>query len=106
MGEHLREFLRAEFLALAFLGSLVALTFWPPTERTKAAINLVIGTVISVASSPAIIVGIAWMWPTLPAEFPVQGAVYFWIGVLGMKIVPVAAQWIERFKSAKIPGGE
>lgn len=109
MGEPLKElseFIRAEFLALAFLGAIVALSFWPAADRRKAALNVFVGTVISGASSPATLAGIRWMWPDLPVESPIIGAVYFWFGLLGMQIVPVVAAIVQRFKSAKLPGVE
>lgn len=92
------DIIRSEFLALAFAGSLIAQSFWPPTGRAKVAINIAIGTVISCASSPLIVALASWKFPTLPAEAiaPLQAATYFWFGLLGMQAVPLAIKVIKK----------
>lgn len=104
--KELSDAFRSEFLALSFLGALIALSFWPVADRRKAAINVAVGTVISGASAPALLALIAWMWPTLPIGSPMIGAVYFWFGLLGMHIVPVVLAVLNRYKAAKPPGVE
>lgn len=109
MSEAIDAILRAlklELLAWAFLGALIALSFWEPANRTRAVINVVTGTVISAASAPAVYAIVLWHWPDFPVVVAVLGALYFWIGLLGMKIVPIISAVIERFRSAKPPGVE
>lgn len=95
--------LRADLLALAFLGSLVALSFWPPQDRRQAIIKVGAGTCISAASSPAIYYAILWEWPTFPIETAILGTLYFWVGLLGMKLVPLVFGLVERFAKNKVP---
>ena len=95
--------LRTDLLALAFLGSLVALSFWPSQDRRQVIIKVGAGTCISAASSPAIYYAILWQWPTLPIETSILGTLYFWVGLLGMKLVPLAFGLIERFTKSKVP---
>lgn len=97
----LASILKGEWLALAFLGALVALSFWPEQDRRKAVANVAAGTIISAATAPAAYYLILWAWPTFPADGPaawaVPAALFFWTGVLGMKLVPVALSVVERF---------
>lgn len=104
--KELSDAFRSEFLALSFLGALIALSFWPVADRRRAAINVAVGTVISGASAPAILALISWFWPTLPISSPIVGAVYFWIGLLGMHIVPIVIAILNRYKTANPPGVE
>ena len=109
MGDPLKtlsDAFRTEFLALSFLGALIALSFWPVADRRQAAINVAVGTVISGASTPALLAVVGWMWPTLPIESPIVGAAYFWFGLLGMHIVPVVAAILKRYRALKPPGVE
>lgn len=94
----LAAFVRTEFLALAFLGALIALSFWPPLNRRGAAIAVGAGTVVGCVSAPIPIGLIEWLWPEFPLTLQVQGAFSFWLGLLGMKIVPKAAELLDRFK--------
>lgn len=98
--------LRADLLALAFLGSLIALSFWPPQNRRQAIANVCAGTVISASSAPAIYFSILWEWPTFPVETAIMGALYFWIGLLGMKLVPIAFGLVERLTKSKTQEAE
>lgn len=102
--KEIAEMFRAELLALAFLGALVALSFWAPADRRTAIINVMAGTIISGASAPGIYAIVLWKWPEFPAEISILGALYFWLGLLGMRLVPVAASLIDRLRGAKIPG--
>ena len=104
--KELSDAFRSEFLALSFLGALIALSFWPAAGRRQAAINVVVGTIISGASAPALLAIIAWIWPTLPIGSPMIGAVYFWFGLLGMHLVPIISTILNRYKSLKPPGVE
>lgn len=94
------------FLALAFCGALIALSFWPPTTRAKLVANVFIGTMISATTVPAISVVIEYFFPSFPQSIFIVGPAYFWCGLLGMKLVPVAARLVDRLKSLKIPGVE
>lgn len=96
--------IRADLLAWAFLGSLVAMSFWAPQDRRRAIINLAAGTCISATSAPAIYFGILWKWPTFPVEVAILGALYFWVGLLGMKLVPLVFGLIERLLKNKPAG--
>lgn len=93
--------IRGEWLALAFMGALVALSFWPEQDRRKAVANVAAGTVISAATAPAAYYLILWFWPTFPTEGPVAWAIpaalFFWCGVLGMKLPPILLSLVERF---------
>lgn len=102
--KEISEVFRSELLALAFLGALVALSFWAPADRRTAIINVLAGTIISGASAPGLYAVVLWKWPEFPAEVSILGALYFWLGLLGMKIVPIAASLIERLRGAKLPG--
>lgn len=87
---------KAEFLAAAFSGALVALQFWPPSSRKAAFTNVAVGTTISISSVPGFLHLAAWQWPTLPVDV-ITGAVYFWTGLLGMQIVPIMAGIVQKF---------
>lgn len=102
--KNIASLLRADLLALAFLGALVALSFWPPQDRRQAIIKVGAGTCISAASSPAIYYAILWEWPTFPVETAILGTLYFWVGLLGMKLVPLAFGIVERFTKSKASG--
>jgi hypothetical protein len=95
---------RSDLLALAFLGALMALSFWPPENRRQAAVKVTVGTVISGASAPGLYAVIVWKWPDFPVETAILGMLYFWIGLLGMQLVPLASSILNRLRAAKIPG--
>ena len=94
--------IRLGFLALAFAGALTALSFWPANTFWRILANLAIGTTISAVSSPAIMEIVVWMWPTFPASDSVYGIVYFWLGLLGMQLVPSVLFILNRFKDIRI----
>jgi Na+/proline symporter len=93
--------IRGEWLALAFMGALVALSFWPEQTRRRAAASVAAGTVISASTAPAAYYLILWYWPTFPSEGPIAWAIpaalFFWCGVLGMKLPPLMLSLVERF---------
>lgn len=102
--KNIASLLRADLLALAFLGALVALSFWPPQDRKRAIINVAAGTSISAASAPAIYFALLWQWPSFPIETAILGALYFWIGLLGMKLVPLVLGLVDRLTKNKSEG--
>lgn len=97
----LSSILRGEWLALAFMGALVALSFWPEQTRRKAAASVAAGTVISASTAPAAYYLVLWYWPTFPTEGPIAwaapAALFFWFGLLGMKLPPLVWSFVERF---------
>lgn len=95
--------LRADLLALAFLGAMVALSFWPAQDYKKAVANVIAGTLISAATAPAVYLAAIWAWPSFPVEAPILGALYFWMGLLGMKLVPLALSLAEKFAKKTEP---
>ena len=93
----LLSMMRADLLALAFLGALIALSFWPAQDRKKAVANVVAGTAISATTAPSVYFGIMHFFPEFPVETPILGALYFWMGLLGMKLVPIVLSLVEKF---------
>lgn len=102
------DFMRAEFLALAFMGSLFALSLWPQSSRNKALVKVFVGVGISCSSTPAII----WVTKVYVPSFPDEGlywvgcAMFFWIGFLSSQIARSLAEGIKRLPKAKLPWGE
>lgn len=97
---------RSELLALAFLGAIIALSFWPAETIRKAAIKIGVGTTIAGASAPAVYSVVLWKWPDFPVEVAILGALYFWLGLLGMQIVPVVTAVLNRLRTTRMPGAE
>lgn len=103
--KELGEMVKPLFLALAFVGALFALSFWPPSTKTKAFINVLIGTVGAVLSVPFVMELARWSWPSLPEWSNLaQGGIYFWTGLLWMQCVPVVAFLLGRLKNLTLPG--
>ena len=98
----LSDMFRSELLALAFTGSLVAQSFWPSTSSRAAIVTVLTGTVVSSITAPAIVTFLEWRWPGFPHSL--QGAIHFWAGLMGMHLVPIIAQLLNRLKDAKLPG--
>lgn len=97
---------RSELLALAFLGATIALSFWPEESVKRAAVKVGVGTAIAGASAPAVYSVVLWKWPDFPVEIAILGALYFWLGLLGMQIVPVVSAVLNRLRSTRMPGAE
>lgn len=93
---------RLDLLALAFAGALTALSFWPTASLFRALLNLAIGTTISAVSVPALIEIMLWFWPTFPSSPSIYGIAYFWLGLLGMQLVPVVLVILNRLKNIRI----
>ena len=102
--DELLKVVRPVFLALSFVGALIALSFWPAADRKKAAINVMIGTTISAVTVPAMLVIVRWLWPEFPDSPFLVGPIYFWMGLLGMHTVPLALILLNRLRDLKIPG--
>ena len=93
--------LKSDMVALAFVGALIAQSFWPSSSSRKAAVAVLIGTVMSGVTAPAIVSVLMWKWPGFPEA--VKGAVYFWTGLMGMQTVPVVAFLLNKLKESKLP---
>jgi Na+/proline symporter len=93
---------KSELVALAFAGSLIAQSFWPSVSSRAALIAVSVGTVVSCATSPALVSFLEWKWPGFPHT--IQGAIHFWAGLMGMQIVPIVSHFLNKLKDAKIPG--
>jgi len=96
----------AFFCALAFGGALSSLAVWAPTTRGAAFAGLFAGTAISVVTAPVVApIMTAWLGPLvpIPAE-AIHGAAYFWIGLLGLKLVPIVLAAIKLLKSIRFGG--
>lgn len=111
MGEPIKEgidFIRSEFLAVAFIGSIIALSFWPPSTRTKAVIKVAVAVCISCFTSPAVIYGIYLFYPALPIEasFAIGLALFFWIALLSTHLVRTSVEVLKRAPKAKLPWSE
>lgn len=111
MGEPIKEgidFLRSEFLAVAFVGSIIALSFWPPSSRTKAVIKVVVAVCISCFTSPAVMYGIYLFYPELPVEasFAMGLALFFWIALLSSQLVMSSVEVLKRAPKIKLPGSD
>jgi len=100
--KQLMESLKSDVIAFAFVGSLIAQSFWPSSESRKAAVSVLIGTVVASTTAPAIMSVLLWKWPGFPEA--VRVAVYFWTGLLSMHLVPLAAFLLNRLKGANLPG--
>jgi Na+/proline symporter len=87
-------------VGFAFMGALFALTFWPQNSRRVAFSHVIMGTVISVVSVPGMVAFFAWKFPGFPTEPAIIGAAHFWMGLLGMQVVPVAASILGRLKNS------
>lgn len=111
MGEPIKEsidFIRAEFLAVAFIGSIIALSFWPPSTRTKAVIKVVTAVCISCFTSPAAMYAMYLFWPALPvqASFAIGLLLFFWIALLSTHLVRSSVEVLKRAPKAKLPWSE
>lgn len=111
MGEPIKEsidFIRAEFLAVAFIGSIIALSFWPPSTRTKAVIKVVTAVCISCFTSPAAMYAMYLFWPALPvqASFAIGLLLFFWIALLSTHLVKSSVEVLKRAPKAKLPWSE
>lgn len=111
MGEPIKEgidFIRSEFLAVAFAGSIIALSFWPPSNRTKAIIKIATAVCISCCTSPAVMYGIYLFYPALPIEasFAIGLALFFWIALLSSHVVKSSVEVLDRAPKAKLPWSE
>ena len=111
MGEPIKEgidFIRSEFLAVAFIGSIIALSFWPPSNRTKAIIKVVVAVCISCFTSPAAMYGIYLFYPALPVEasFAIGLLLFFWIALLSTHLVKSSVEVLKRAPKVKLPWSE
>lgn len=107
MEDHFKQLvgsLKSDTLALAFVGALIAQSFWPSSSSRKAAVAVLIGTIIAGVTAPAIVSVLVWKWPGFPEA--VKGAVYFWTGLMGMQTVPVVAFLLNKLKKSRLPGGD
>ena len=87
--KELADALRSGLLGVAFAGALAAETFWPAKSRWHAVGNVLTGTAISCYTAPLLVHLIVSQWPGLmTASGPISGALYFWLGLLGMQLVP------------------
>lgn len=86
------------FLAMAFAGAVAAESFWPSASIIRTVTNVVVGTAVSAASTPALLAVAAWKWPGLPDLTPVMGGLYFWVGLFGMQIVPLVSAYLNKLK--------
>jgi hypothetical protein len=102
------DFIRSEFLAVAFIGSIIALSFWPPSTRTKAAIKVAVAVCISCFTSPAAMYGIYLFYPELPtsASFAIGLALFFWIALLSTHLVKSSVEVLKRAPKTKLPWSE
>lgn len=94
----------AFFVALAFGGAVSALTVWPPKNKAIAVSNLFVGTLVSVATTPALMDALVYLVPNLPVSEGIRGAAYFWLGALGLKLIPIALSAVKLLKSIRIGG--
>ena len=111
MGEPIKEgidFIRSEFLAAAFVGSIILLTFWPPSSRTKAIIRVGAAICISCFTSPAAMYGMYIFWPSIPIEasFAIGLLLFFWIALLSSHLVKSSVEVLKRAPKAKLPWSE
>ena len=111
MGEPIKEsidFIRSEFLAAAFIGSIIALSFWPPSSRTKAIIKVVVAVCISCCTSPAVMYGLYLYFPDLPigSNLAIGLALFFWIALLSTHLVKSSVEILKRAPRAKLPWSE
>lgn len=99
MSDQLKELLdtvRPVFMALGFLGAMAAQSFWPPVSRLAGAYNCLMGTALTLITVPAGFEFARWLWPEMPAwSGYVQGAAYFWVGIAGMQLAPLAPAAIK-----------
>jgi len=100
------DFIRSEFLALAFMGSLFALSFWPQSTRKKAAFRVIVGAAISCTSTPIAIYALKSYAPTIPDDglYWAALACFFWAGFLSSHIARAAADAVRRLPRVKFPG--
>ena len=101
------DVLRSGFIAVAFAGALAAESFWPASSRMRTVANVGVGTMISCTTAPLLSYLVVRTWPDMLAEIPaLNGAIYFWLGLLGMQIVPVAAMMIRSVRTPWTNGGQ
>lgn len=105
MSDQLKELfdtVRPVFMALAFLGAMAAQSFWRPASLWAGAYNCLMGTALTLITVPAGFEFARWLWPEMPAwSGYVQGAAYFWVGVAGMQLAPLAPAAIKWFMSLR-----
>lgn len=106
MSEQLKEFLdmarEAWYVGVAFMGALVSQSFWQTAVGLRAVVNVMIGTMVSVFSAPAMAYALVYNWPDLAnGREAIAGALYFWCGLLGMHLIPLAAKLVESINVRK-----
>lgn len=95
--KELIDAMRGGLIGVAFAGALAAESFWPAQTIWRTVANVFVGTSISCATAPILIFLLLERWPALQdAQTVMAGALYFWIGLLGMQIVPLVQRIIKK----------
>lgn len=103
--ETLESALKNGGVGIAFAGALAAESFWPASSILRAICNVIVGTAISCYTAPVLLVFVVGLWPDLKAvRAALDGALYFWLGLLGMQLVP-AVQLFFRNRIKAAAGG-
>lgn len=85
------------FVSIAFAGALSAQSFWPASSILQTITSVLIGTTISCTTSPLISLFLIHNFQFLQdAQDIVHGALYFWIGLLGMQFVPTIRDALKK----------
>lgn len=89
-------------VGIAFAGALAAESFWPASTILREICNVIVGTAISCYTAPVLLVFVVGLWPDLKAvRGALEGAMFFWLGLLGMQLVPAVQLFIRnRIKAA------
>jgi hypothetical protein len=111
VGEPIKEsidFIRSELLAAAFVGSMIAISFWPPSTRTKAIIKVITAVCISCFTSPALMFLIYLYIPELPvgSNLAIGVLVFGWTALLSTHLVKSSVEVLKRTSKVKLPWSE
>ena len=107
MGDALKDLMdaiRSGLVGIAFAGALIAQSFWPSATGLKTVLNVIMGTVVACFTAPVILHGVTYYFKIMEYPGAIQGAAYFWCGLLGMHIVPLVAKTVNAMAPAQAKG--
>jgi hypothetical protein len=87
---------------------MIAISFWPPSTRTKAIIKVVTAVCISCFTSPMLMFLIYHYIPDLPigSNLAVGLMVFGWTALLSTHLVKSSVEVLKRAPKAKLPWSE
>ena len=89
-------------VAAAFTGALISQSYAGASLGMRALANVLIGFTVSCFTAPLLTYVIIMQWPALlDARDQILGSSHFWLGVLGMQLIPFASWLLDAIKVRK-----